>query len=385
MAMAPGRMLGTYEIRALIGVGGMGEVYRALDTKLHREVAIKVLPPSFARDPERVARFRREAQVLASLNHINIAAIYTFEESGSTHYLVMELVPGETLRDRISKGPVAIKETLTIARQMAEALDHAHEKTVHRDLKPANVKLTPEGIVKVLDFGLAKAYEGDGPATASLDTPTISDVPTVQGTILGTPAYMSPEQARGRKVDKRADLWAFGCVIYELLSGKQAFRGEDMAGTLSKVIETEPDWSVLPSKTPPRIRKLLLRCLQKELRKRFRDAADAQMEIEDALSSPAGGSEWGGPLPLWRRTPAIAAAALIVAALAGLAAWYLKAPAPQPVTRLALTLPAGQHLAALDQPAIAISPDGKNVVYVAVQSSSAGVPAGPRFVPGDAP
>jgi eukaryotic-like serine/threonine-protein kinase len=243
LVLNAGTKLGTYEIIALLGQGGMGEVYQALDTKLGRDVAIKVLPEAFAHDPERLSRFQREAKMLASLNHPNIAAIYGLEEDAGRNYLVMELVPGETLAERLKReGPVPVEETLTIAKQIAEALEAAHEKSViHRDLKPANVKVTPEGRVKVLDFGLAKAFVGDGASEDISNSPTLSRAATMRGVILGTAAYMSPEQARGKTVDKRTDLWAFGCVLYELVTGKQAFHGEDVTEILAAVVKIEPD------------------------------------------------------------------------------------------------------------------------------------------------
>src|ERR1039457_5610091 len=238
MPLSAGAKLGTYEVVAPIGAGGMGEVYQAHDSNLRRDVAIKVLPEAFAHDPERLSRFRREAQLLAALNHSNIATIYGLEDSNGTSYLVMELVSGETLADRVKRdGAVPIEETLAIAKQIAEALEAAHEKgIIHRDLKPANVKVTPEGKVKVLDFGLAKAFEGDTTNEDMGNSPTLSRAATMQGVILGTAAYMSPEQARGKSVDKRTDIWAFGCVLYELLSGKQTFHGEDVTEILAAVV-----------------------------------------------------------------------------------------------------------------------------------------------------
>src|ERR1700730_9889668 len=288
MRLAAGTELGTHEILALIGVGGMGEVYQAHDSNLRRDVAIKVLPESFARDADRLARFRPEAQLLASLNHPNIATIYNIEDSNNTTYLVMELVPGETLADRIKReGTVPVEEALTIAKQIAEALEAAHEKSIiHRDLKPANVKLTPEGKVKVLDFGLAKAFAGDTSTEDMGNSPTLSMAATMQGVIVGTAAYMSPEQARGKAVDKRTDIWAFGCVLYELLTGKQTFHGEDVTEILAAVLKGEPDWQTLPRSTPTKIRDLLRRCLQKNRLQRLADAGSVRIEIEDALAAP---------------------------------------------------------------------------------------------------
>jgi eukaryotic-like serine/threonine-protein kinase len=264
MTISAGTHLGPYEVLAPIGAGGMGEVYRAHDTKLVRDVAIKVLPEAFAHDPERLSRFQREAKMLAALNHPNIATIYGLEQSNGTHYLVMELVSGETLAERIKQeGPVPVEEALKIAVRIAEALEAAHEKgIIHRDLKPANVKVTPEGKVKVLDFGLAKAFVGDATDSNPSESPTLSMAATMHGVILGTAAYMSPEQARGKAVDKRTDIWAFGCVLYELLCGHAAFEGEDITEILAAVVKTEPDWSRLPESTPPAIRILLRRCLR---------------------------------------------------------------------------------------------------------------------------
>ena len=287
MSIAAGTRLGSYEVVAQIGAGGMGEVYRAHDTKLARDVAIKVLPANFVNDPERLSRFQREARMLAALNHPNIATIYGLEQSDGVTCLVMELVPGETLAERVKAGPTAIEEALKIAAQIAEALEAAHEKQIiHRDLKPANVKVTPEGKVKVLDFGLAKAFEGDAANEDPSNSPTLSRAATMQGVILGTAAYMSPEQARGKSVDKRTDIWAFGCVLYELLTGKQAFDGEDITEILAAVVKIDPDWNLLPENTPHIIRKLLRRCLQKDKTLRLRDAGDARLEIHEALTTP---------------------------------------------------------------------------------------------------
>jgi eukaryotic-like serine/threonine-protein kinase len=265
-----GRQLGSYQIVSLLGAGGMGEVYQARDTKLGRDVAIKVLPAAFLNDPERLSRFQREARMLASLNHPNIATIYGLEQSEGVHYLVMELVPGQTLEERVNAGGLKIEEALKLGGQIAEALEAAHEKgVIHRDLKPANVKVTPDGRVKVLDFGLAKAFAGNGGPDLST-APTLTATGTVEGRILGTPAYMSPEQARGKAVDKRTDIWAFGCVLYELLTGKEPFHGETVSDTIAAVLERAPDWQGLPSVTPAKIRDLLKRCLHKDLHHRMR-------------------------------------------------------------------------------------------------------------------
>src|ERR1700687_1725931 len=287
MALPSGTRLGSYEVISQIGAGGMGEVYRAHDTKLSRDVAIKVLPANFVNDPERLSRFQREARMLAALNHANIATIHGLEQSGGVTCLVMELVSGETLAERVKAGPLPIEEALKIAVQISEALEAAHEKSIiHRDLKPANVKVTPEGKVKVLDFGLAKAYSGDAMNEDIGNSPTLSRGATMQGVILGTAAYMSPEQARGKACDKRTDIWAFGCVLYELLTGRQAFQAETTTEILAAVLRVEPDWQALPETTPLSIRALLRRCLQKEMNKRARDAGDARIEIEEALAAP---------------------------------------------------------------------------------------------------
>src|SRR6201987_4428065 len=263
----------------------MGEVYRAQDTRLCRDVALKVLPELFARDAERMARFEREAKVLASLNHPNIALIYGLEESNGDRALVMELVDGPTFAERISQGALPLEEALALARQIADGLEYAHERgIIHRDLKPSNVKLTPENRVKLLDFGLAKALEGETTEEELQNSPTLSAAATRTGVLLGTAAYMSPEQARGKRVDRRADIWAFGCMLYEMLTGRAAFTGETMSDILASVIRAEPDWPSLPESVPPRIHELLRRCLQKDAKLRLRDMGDARILIEEALS-----------------------------------------------------------------------------------------------------
>jgi serine/threonine protein kinase/dipeptidyl aminopeptidase/acylaminoacyl peptidase len=292
MPFAEGFRLGPYEIVAPIGSGGMGEVYRGRDTRLNRDVALKVLPEAFARDAERMARFRREAQVLASLNHPNIAAIYGFEDSGATHALVMELVEGPTLAERIKQGAIAMDEALPISKQIAEGIEYAHERSiVHRDLKPANIKITNNDAVKILDFGLAKALEGDAAAVDISSSPTITRMATQAGIILGTAAYMSPEQAKGKAVDRRTDIWAFGCVLYEMLTGKMAFSGETVTDTLAAVIRAEPEWSALPANTPVAIRNLLQRCLKKDPRQRLQSIGDARIALEEILSGAGVQSE----------------------------------------------------------------------------------------------
>src|SRR5262249_30973613 len=277
MPLASGSRLGPYEIQSTIGAGGMGEVYRARDTKLNRDVALKILPAEFALDAERLARFKREAQVLASLDHPNIGAIYGFEDSEGVHALVLQLVEGPTLTDRIAHGAIPLDEALPIARQIAEALEAAHEKgVIHRDLKPANIKLTADGKVKVLDFGLAKLIERQASTSALTMSPTLSVQATYAGVILGTAAYMSPEQARGKPVDRRTDIWAFGCVLFEMLAGRPSFAGEDVVQVLGAVVHTEPIWTVLPDATPPAVRMTLRRCLEKDPKRRIRDAGDLQ-------------------------------------------------------------------------------------------------------------
>ncbi len=279
-----GRRIGIYEVTSLLGVGGMGEVYQARDPKLNRDVAIKVLPRLFINDPDRLARFEREARVLASLNHPHIGAIYGLEDADGVRALVLELVHGETLADRIARGPIPLHETFAIARQIADAVEAAHEKgIVHRDLKPANIKLTPDGVVKVLDFGLAKAASGDAPGDGT-QSPTMTTGATTEGVILGTATYMSPEQARGRPADKRADVWAFGVVWFEMLTGRRAFEGEAISDVLAKVIEREPDWAALPSSTPPRVRELLRRCLRKDPKTRLQAIGDARVQIDEWFS-----------------------------------------------------------------------------------------------------
>jgi len=287
MALPAGTHLGPYEITALIGAGGMGEVYRAHDARLNRDVAIKTLPAALAGDANRMARFQREAHVLASLSHPNIASVFGLEESGSVRALVMELVEGPTLAERIAAGPIPLEETLALARQIGAALEAAHEKgIVHRDLKPANIKLTADNQVKVLDFGLAKAFEGEAASGGNLtNSPTLTLEATRAGMIMGTAGYMSPEQARGKPVDKRADIWAFGVVLLEMLTGKTAFEGETVSDTLAAVLRSDIDWKQLPADTPPKVRRLLERCLERDAKKRLRDIGDAWIEI-DAPGEP---------------------------------------------------------------------------------------------------
>jgi serine/threonine protein kinase len=355
-----GRQLGPYVLHDRLGVGGMGEVYQAHDTKLDRDVAIKVLPEAFAHDPDRLTRFQREAKMLAALNHPTIATIHGLELSDGTSYLVMELVPGETLQQRLArKSRLTIEDALGICRQIAEALEAAHDKgIIHRDLKPANVKVTPEGKVKVLDFGLAKAFVGDGTTDDPTHSPTLSIAATAQGVILGTAAYMSPEQARGQAVDKRTDMWAFGCVLYEFLTGKQAFHGDTVTEILAGVLKGEPDWSALPAATPTKVRDLLRRCLQKDKTLRMRDAGDASIEIQEALATPTLGPT--GPRLPWSVAGiiAICAAVAVVAAL-----WLRRAPIDTRVYRS--TWVSSPDLGGSAGSRLALSPDGANLAFVA--------------------
>ena len=361
-----GTRVGPYEIVALVGSGGMGEVYRARDAKLGRDVALKVLPEAFARDAERMARFQREAKVLASLNHPNIATIHGLEDSGATHALVMELVEGPTLADRIRTGPIPIDEALRIAKQICEALEYAHERgIVHRDLKPANVKVTNDDAVKVLDFGLAKALEADASSIDIANSPTVSRMATQAGVLLGTAAYMSPEQAKGKAVDRRADIWAFGCVLYEILTGQMAFRGESVTDTLAAVIKEEPDWSQLPAATPVRVRVLLQRCLQKDPKQRLRDIGDARISLDEVLAgapepAPAGATRI--PAPLWRRALPWVVAAILAAALA-FVHFREKPSAPADLVRFEIPVPEKVALAASG--AFALSPDGRQLAFFA--------------------
>ena len=406
--LSPGTKLGPYEVVGALGAGGMGEVYRARDIKLNREVALKVLPEAFAKDAERMARFQREAQVLASLNHPNIAAIYGLEESGDVRALVMELVEGPTLAERIgSVGvglvpdqgrpqgvPLQIDESLQIAKQLAEGLEYAHERgVIHRDLKPANIKVTPDGTVKVLDFGLAKAL--DAPHTPSpspsgrgwpkglgegQDSPTLSFAATQAGVILGTAAYMSPEQARGKPVDKRADIWAFGVVLHEMLTGKQVFSGETVSDTLAAVITKEPDWEALPASAALRIRQLLHRCLTKDAKQRLRDIGEARIAIEETLSGasdvatglvPSVGQPQEPALsavkgsPLQRALPwALAVVFLLGAIISSVSYWRLaRAPARAIVSEIE---PPEQTQFGLYLGPPVISPDGQTLAFAAV-------------------
>ena len=372
MSIAPGTRLGAYEVVSLLGAGGMGEVYRARDTRLQRDVAIKVLPPAFAGDPDRLARFDREAQLLASLNHPNIAAIYGLEEKA----LILELVDGPTLADRIAQGALPIDEALPIARQIAEALEAAHEQgVIHRDLKPANIKLRGDGTVKVLDFGLAKMHEPNiartpsSPDLATLSPTVLSPAVTQVGLILGTAAYMSPEQAKGKPADRRADMWAFGCVLFEMLTGRRAFDGDDVTDFVVAVLSREPDWALLPPSTPPSIQRLLRRCLAKDRRQRLADAATARLELDDS-SAPSSANRVTAVASRRAWLPWGVAAVAIVAAAVLLATRPTVPPAGARAVRFDLRAPDGTTL----PPGFSgyvVSPDGQRIAFE-------GVSPGPR-------
>jgi serine/threonine-protein kinase len=403
MALTPGTRLGPYEIVSALGAGGMGEVYRATDTRLKRQVAIKILPASLAADRERLARFQREAEVLASLNHPNIAGIYGLEATDGSQALVMELVEGNDLSTLIAAGqrtPEAesgssrlregasaagrgggaprglnIDDTLTIAKQIADALEAAHEQgIIHRDLKPANIKVRADGTVKVLDFGLAKALEpvGASAPSAGANSPTItSPAMTQMGMILGTAAYMAPEQARGRAVDKRADIWAFGAVLYEMLTGTRAFPGEDLTETLAAVVKSEPDWTRLDAAVPARVQQVLRLCLQKDPKQRVGDIRDVRLALDGAFETAV--SATVAPItaprrPLWRRALPLVAAIVVTAAITGAAVWYTRPQAPAlPVVHFQLTLGENLQFTGTGRQMIAISPDGTAIVYSAGQ------------------
>jgi Tol biopolymer transport system component len=373
-----GRRLGVYDVQALVGAGGMGEVYRARDTRLGRDIAVKILPSHFIADPERRARFEREARTLASLNHPHIAAIYGVEEADGVFALVLELVEGDTLADRVHRGPIPVAEALRIARQIADALDAAHEKRiVHRDLKPANVKITPDGTVKVLDFGLAKAAGGDDSSSPDLsESPTVTVDDTRAGLILGTVGYMSPEQARGKPVDRRTDIWAFGCVLFEMLSGRMPFSGDTMSDTIAAILEHEPPWDRLPNSVPPAVHRLLQRCLEKDPKRRLRDIGDARMDLDEALSGPAeNGLAGREPGKMTRRT-AIAALAGAAAGVAGTGAFAIsryRGPVRRNLTQFAIPMPDGTFHPTSFNGRVAISPDGTRIAFNA--ASSPGSPA----------
>ena len=368
-----GQTLGPYQITAKIGEGGMGEVYRARDTRLDRGVALKVLPEAFTADPDRLARFEREAKLLASLNHPNIAAIHGLEDGGDTRALVLELVEGPTLADRILQGALPIEDALPIARQIAEALEAAHEAgIVHRDLKPANIKVREDSTVKVLDFGLAKAMAGEQFGEDLSQSPTITATieGTREGVILGTAAYMSPEQARGKPVDKRTDIWAFGCVLFEMLTGRAAFGGETLSDTIAAVLEKRPEWDALPADTPPSVVRLLRRCLASERPNRIPDIAVARLEFDSAAAESSPEAEAEHPTGGWRRSVAPTAAALALMTVAGVAGGWLVRPGPPVVARFPITPPSSAPLAVLQPPRVAVSPDGSRLVYVGTDTGS---------------
>jgi serine/threonine protein kinase len=354
-----GRRLGAYQVHSRIGAGGMGEVYRARDTKLGRDVAIKILPRLFTSDPERLARFEREARVLASLNHPHIGAIYGLEDADGLPALVLELVDGETLADRIARGPIPLTDALAIARQIADALEAAHERDiVHRDVKPANIKVTPNGVVKVLDFGLAKISDAASGGASSLraTTPAVS----TPGVILGTAAYMSPEQAKGKEAGRTSDVWAFGCVLYELLTGRRVFEGVTAGEVLGEVLKTEPDWGALPDESPESIRRLLRRCLQKEPRSRLHDMADVRLEIEDAQIAPTGAESQRLVTVRPRTWPLWTALACVTFVAVAIVMWVIRARPTAPEVRLEVTTPPSS-----DPVSLAVSPDGERIVFSA--------------------
>lgn len=372
MSVESGQTLAHHRLVEKIGEGGMGVVWKAVDTRLGREVAIKILPDTLAEDPERVARFEREAKLLASLNHPNIAAIHGIEQEGDHRFLVLELAPGETLAERLLRGPLSVEETLTVCRQIAEALEAAHRQgVIHRDLKPDNVKITLDDQVKVLDFGIAKALEPPGAAggTDPELSATVTTAGTRPGTVMGTAAYMSPEQARGKPVDRRTDIWAFGCLVYECLTARQAFAGETIADILASVLHGEPDLDGLPPDTPAPVRRLIRRCLRKDARARLHDPADARIVIEEALAGE-GDVEEPATAGVSRRPAGSARLAWLVAALFAAVAlggtgWTLlrRPESPRPDGRFSVLLPDGQVLAGPYSRPVAVSPAGDRLVY----------------------
>jgi Tol biopolymer transport system component len=380
MSLASRTRIGNYEIIALIDAGGMGEVYRARDMRLNRDVALKILPEALAADSGRIARFRREAQVLATLNHTNIAQIYGFEEvapradqATPSAAIILELIDGPTLANRLKDGPLPLDETIAIARQLAEALETAHESgIIHRDLKPANIKVKADGTVKVLDFGLAKALDPATPASAdALSSPTITVQATQAGLVLGTAAYMPPEQAKGRAVDRRADIWAFGVVVYEMLSGRRLFAAGDVSETLAAVLRQPIDWSALPPTTPAALRHLLTRCVERDLRKRLRDIGEARIALENPSMFLMGAAALEPPgtiveprRPLWRRLAPLVTVAVLVASITALLVWQLKPTPAAPVVRFGYPLITGFPGAPLTRPFLNVSPDGRRIVYV---------------------
>jgi Tol biopolymer transport system component len=376
MTLTPGTTVGPYKVLAPLGAGGMGEVYRAHDSRLGRDVAIKLLPDAFASDPERLARFEREAKLLASLQHANIAVLHGLEESGGRRFLVMQCVEGESLAQRLARGPLPPAEALEIAGAIAAGLEAAHESgIVHRDLKPGNVMVTPTGEVKVLDFGLARGGAGASSSGEALSaSPTLTFAATHAGVILGTAAYMSPEQARGKPVDRRTDIWSFGCVLFECLTGRQAFAGETVSDIVARILQTEPDWSALPESTPGRVRDLLVRCLQKDARRRLRDIGDARIEIEDLVAGrvSASGAHLALPVTVAPRRPWLVPAMVGFVVLTVLATWFVArtlAPSSvlQPI-RFVVEAPRGQTLPE-DALCSELSPDGRTLAVIAADSS----------------
>jgi eukaryotic-like serine/threonine-protein kinase len=367
----PGSRLGPYEVVGSLGAGGMGEVYRARDTRLDRSIAIKILPPQMAADAEFRERFDREARSIGALNHPHICTLHDVGHHEGTDFLVMELVEGETLAERLQQGPLPLREALDIAQQIADALEAAHEKGIlHRDLKPANIKVTPDGSVKVLDFGLAKVLDGSPAGTQLANSPTLSRLATQAGLIMGTAAYMSPEQARGKPVDRRTDVWAFGCVLYEMLTAKPAFDGETITDILGAIVHKEPDWSALPSDAPARLRELLQRCLQKDPKQRLRDMGDARLEIDVAHRAPVIESAAVAAAPAWRSwwraaLPWAIAGTSIIALAVATTAWWRVASQPRRVTRVNVEISPKAPLAPLWGQAAILSPDGSTIAYIA--------------------
>ena len=364
MKLTEGARIGPYEVVAPLGEGGMGEVWRARDTKLGRDVALKVLPPSFAEDPERLARFQREAQVLASLNHPCIGSIYGLEDAGGGPVLVLEIIEGPTLADRISQGPIPVMEAISLAAKIADALEYAHERgIVHRDLKPANVKMTPDGAVKVLDFGLAKAIAGEMAAGGPTSTPTmmatVTSAGTAAGLILGTAAYMSPEQARGKPVDRRADIWSFGCLLFELLTGKRLFEGETVSDTIAAVLTRDPHWGALPSNTPESTRRLLERCLDRDPKQRLRDAGEARIALENPGAAIPRSSTPSRSGRAW--IPVTVAAIALLAGLGLARVIFPPSTTAERLARLTLEAPAGTAF----EYAPVVSPDGTKIAFSA--------------------
>ena len=375
MSLSPGTRLGVYEVLAPIGAGGMGEVYRARDSRLKRDVALKILPDAFASDPDRLARFEREAQVLASLSHPNLATVYGLEEAvnqagGSYRAIVMELVEGPTMADRLARGALPLDEALAVARQIASGVELAHERgIVHRDLKPANIKLSGDGIVKVLDFGLAKLWEKD-PLASGVDlvnSPTMTGAGlTGAGIILGTAAYMSPEQARGRKVDQRADIWAFGCILFEMLAGAPAFAGETATDILARVMERDPDWSKLPAPTPPNVLRVLRRCLEKDPARRLRHVGDARLELDDAREPRVAAA--APPASVWSRAlPWTVAGLLALATVAAFATRPATSTASPVVSHFDIINPPGVEVQSGFTQAFVLSPDGRRIAFIGVR------------------